>query len=58
MNSSGTLIVSWDFSHEKDYDILFVGKQDGTKLEVINMILDEDARDIYKRLTTVKGEKS
>ena len=58
MNSSGTLIVSWDFSHEKDHDIVFVGKQDGTKLEVINMILDEDARDIYKRLTTVKGEKS
>lgn len=57
MNSSGAIIVSWDFSHGKDHDILLVGKQENGKVEVINAFLDEDAKNIYKRLTTVKKKE-
>lgn len=57
MNTSGSVIVSWDFSPGKDHDILLVGKQKNGKVEVINAFLDEDARAIYAKLTTVKKEK-
>lgn len=54
MSNVGSLIVSWDFSHGKDHDILLVGQQKDGKVDIVNAFLNEDARDIYKRLTTVK----
>lgn len=57
MNTVGSVIVSWDFSHSKDHDVLIVGKQENGRVNIVNAFLDEKAREIYKTLTTIqKGE--
>jgi predicted GTPase len=54
----GALIVSWDFSHDRDVNILLVGKQTNGRVNIINAFQGEEAHDIYKRLITrQKGEK-
>jgi hypothetical protein len=57
MKNTGALIVSWDFSHGKDYDVLLVGqKKPGKDVEVINAFKGEEAFEIYEKLTTKKAE--
>lgn len=57
MKNTGVVIVSWDFSHGKDYDILLVGqKAPGKGVDVINAFQGEEAFEIYEKLTTKKGE--
>lgn len=51
MNDVGSVIVSWDFSHNKDKDILIVGKQENGIVTVINAYQGQEARDIHKKLT-------
>ena len=48
--TNGAVIVSWDFSHGKDADILLVGKQNKGVVDVINAFQGQDARDIYEKL--------
>ena len=57
METSGALIVSWDFSGSPDNDILLVGKRVEGKTEVINAYQGEEAREIYKKLT-IKRRKT
>lgn len=53
--TNGAVIVSWDFSHDRDKHILLVGRQRPKKpVEVINAFQGEDAHDIYEKLTTKK----
>lgn len=54
MNSSGAVIVGWDFSHGKDVGVLIVGKQENGQVEIINAFQGEEAKDLYKRLVTRK----
>lgn len=54
MKSSGAVIVSWDFSHDRDKHVLLVGKQENGLVEVINAFQGEEAHAIYDRLVTVK----
>lgn len=54
MKSSGAVIVSWDFSHDRDKQVLLVGKQENGLVEVINIFQGEEAHEIYDRLVTVK----
>ncbi len=54
MKSSGAVIVSWDFSHDRDKHVLLVGKQENGLVEVINAFQGEEAHEIYDRLVTVK----
>lgn len=54
MKSVGSVIVSWDFSHGKDVDVLLVGKQVNGKVEVINAYQGEEAYELYCRLTVKK----
>lgn len=57
IKNTGAFIVSWDFSHGKDYDILLVGqKAPGKDVEIINAFQGEEAFEIYEKLTTKKGE--
>lgn len=58
--TSGAFVVSWDFTHDRDHDILLVGQPEGRKMNVINAFQGKEARDIYKKLSTVvkKEEKS
>lgn len=56
MESIGSVIVSWDFSHDKDKDILIVGKQEHGKVEIINAIQGPEAYALWKKLT-IKNKK-
>ena len=56
--SAGSFIVSWDFSPGKDHDIFLVGKQENGTVTVINAFLDEDARAMYRMLSTVKKKEA
>lgn len=54
-NTSGAVIVSWDFSHSPDKHILLVGrKTPRADVEVINAFQGKEAHDIYEKLVTVK----
>lgn len=56
MGSSGSVIVSWDFSNGPDADILLVGeKKPGKPVEIINAFQGKEARDLYAKLTIRKG---
>ena len=55
--TNGCFVVSWDFNHGKDKDLIVVGKRQNGKLVIINAIQGHEARDIYEKLRTVK-EKS
>lgn len=57
--NSGAIIVSWSFSHNPDEDILLVGNRiPSGRTVVINAFRGEEARELYSRLTTVKGEEN
>lgn len=54
-NTSGAVIVSWDFSHTPDKHILLVGrKTPRADVEVINAFQGKEAHDIYEKLITQK----
>ena len=49
-----SVIVSWDFTN-KDSGVLLVGQQTNGRVVVVNAFEGKEARDIYKKLTTMKG---
>lgn len=53
--TDGAVIVSWNFSHE-DTGVLIVGRQTKGVVTIINAFQGKEARDIYEKLTTKKGE--
>ena len=57
MEKYGSVIVSWDFSHSPDKDILLVGKQKNGKVEVINAFQGQEAYDLWKKLTIKKKKE-
>lgn len=57
MKSSGSVIVSWDFSHGQDVGVLIVGEQKRGKVEIVNAFQGEEAEELYKKLTTKRKEK-
>lgn len=52
--TNGAYIVSWDFSHGKDNNVLIVGEQKNGTMNIVNAFQGQDARDIYERLSTRK----
>lgn len=54
MKSVGSVIVSWDFSHGKDADILLVGEQTDGRVDIINAIQGPEAKALCRRLMTQK----
>ena len=50
MDSIGSVIVSWDFSHGKDVGILLVGKQVNGRVDVINAFQGEAAMQLHSTL--------
>lgn len=52
--TNGAYVVSWDFSHGEDKDIVIVGKRENGKLIITNAFQGKEARDIYEKLSTVK----
>lgn len=57
MKSSGSVIVSWDFSHGQDVGVLIVGEQKRGKVEIVNAFQGAEAEELYKKLTTKIKEK-
>ena len=54
MNSYGSVIVSWDFSHGKDHSILLVGKQVDGRVDIVNAFQGGEAEELHRKLMTVK----
>lgn len=52
--STGSVIVSWDFSHGKDVGILLVGKQTNGRVDVVNAFQGAEAKELYRKLTVKK----
>lgn len=57
METSGAVIVSWDFSHGRDQDILLVGKQKNGQVEVINAFQGPEAFTLWRKLTIRRKEE-
>lgn len=52
--STGSVIVSWDFSHGKDKSILLVGKQENGRVDIVNAFQGAEAEELYEKLVTRK----
>lgn len=52
MPLNDTLLVGFDFTHDRDKNVLIVGKKNGEKLEIINAFQGENAKAMYELLTT------
>lgn len=51
MKTSGSVIVSWDFSNGKDVGVLIVGKQEKGKVDIVNAYQGKEAEELYRKLT-------
>lgn len=51
MELCGSVVVSWDFSHGRDQDIMLVGKQENGSMNVINVFQGPEVFDLWKKLT-------
>ena len=59
MKSSGSVIVSWDFTNGKDASILLVGqKKPGKDVDIINAFQGKEAEELYKKLTAVNRKEN
>lgn len=54
--TNGCFVVSWDFNHGEDKDLVIVGERANGKLNIINAFQGQEARDICNKLSTVKEE--
>lgn len=55
---NGALVIGWSFSKDNERDTLVVmqgGRE--SKMKVVNAFYDEDAHDIYERLTGKKNKE-
>lgn len=52
---SDTILVSFDYTHG-DIPVLIVGRKKKGEIEIINAFKDDEAKELYQRLTTKKGE--
>ncbi|MBS6180536.1 MAG: hypothetical protein KH921_07085 [Erysipelotrichaceae bacterium] len=52
--STGSVIVSWDFTHGKDVGVLLVGKQTNGRVDIVNTFQGAEAEELYKKLTVKK----
>ena len=53
MVTHDTILVSVDFSHGKDHDLLVIGrKRLGHEIDIINAFQGPDARALYEMLIT------
>lgn len=52
-----SFIVSYDQLPDKDSAVLIVGKRNGASFTIINAFQDEEATELYKKLTTIKKKE-
>ncbi len=51
-----TILVSFDYAHGA-IPVLIVGRKEKGEMEIINAFKDEEAKELYRKLTTKKGGK-
>lgn len=56
MSNTGSVIISWDFSHGKDVGVLIVGQKQNGHMEIVNAFLGKEAEELCKKLM-IKEEK-
>lgn len=58
--TNGAFVVSWDFNHGKDKDLVIVAERKNNMLHIIGGWQGEEARDIYEKLSnpTIKEEET
>lgn len=52
---SDTILISFDYMHG-NIPVLIVGRKKKGEIEVINAFKDEEANELYQKLTAKKGE--
>ena len=53
-----SLLVAIDFTNGTDNTVLVVGrKRPNQSVEIVNAFQGDEARELWEKLTTVKGEK-
>lgn len=52
-----TLLVSFDFTHGDDHQILLVGKKTGKTVTIVNAFEGAKAYDLYKTLTKTEKQE-
>lgn len=56
MNTTDTILVSFDFTHGIDKSVLVVGRKEGATLKIVNAFFGKEAEEMYKKLVTRKEE--
>lgn len=54
MKSTGSVIVSWDFSRGEDVGVLIVGSQKNGRVDVINAYQGKEAYELYQKIMSQK----
>ncbi len=54
-NISDTFLVSFDHAHG-DVPVLIVGRKSKGGIDIINAFKDDEAKELYQKLTAKKGE--
>ena len=58
METSGSVIVSWDFSRGKDTGVLIVGTRKKGEVTIVNAFHGNEAEELYYKLTIPKVQLS
>lgn len=54
-NKSDTILVSFDHTHG-DIPVLIVGRKSKSGIDIINAFKEDEAKELYQKLTDKKGE--
>lgn len=54
-NKSDTILVSFDHAHG-DIPVLIVGRKSKSGIDIINAFKEDEAKELYQKLTDKKGE--
>ena len=58
MEAISSVIVSWDFSHGRDYDLALVGEMVDGSVQIINAFQGPEARNLVEKIITKKEDTS
>ena len=56
---TGSVIVAYDYNEGVDRAVLIVGQKDPKMdVKIINAFQDDEAKELWKKLTTLKGDSN
>lgn len=54
-NKADTFLVSFNYMHG-DIPVLIIGRKSKSGIDIINAFRDDEAKELYQKLTVMKGE--